>query len=257
MTEPTNVLMAGDWHGNASWSYGVIRQLPELLPDEHPRIVVHCGDFGFWPGPAGERYLRKLDRLLERSGAVLWFVDGNHDWHPGLEKLPRTREGLGWAGDRIFHLPRGHRWTWHGRTWLALGGAVSLDRVIRTEGKDWWPEEDITVDQAAAVSQAGPADVMVTHECPAGVHHEFGPPPAWWDPADMDRSDANRARLRSVVDSARPTHLIHGHLHIGYTRPLDAGWGTVEVTGLDCDGSDHGNWAVLNVATMEWGESHG
>ena len=52
---------------------------------------------------------------------------------------------------------------------LALGGAVSLDRAGRTEGVDWWPQEEITPRQAASVIEAGPAAVMVTHECPAGI----------------------------------------------------------------------------------------
>jgi hypothetical protein len=53
---------------------------------------------------------------------------------------------------RIWHLPRGHRWRWHGRDWLALGGAVSLDRGVRTAGVNWWPEEEITWRQAGPVS---------------------------------------------------------------------------------------------------------
>ena len=64
----------------------------------------HLGDFGIWPGPDGRDYLARLDVAL--------------------------------AG-RIWHLPRGHRWRWHGRDWLALGGAVSLDRAVRTAGVNW------------------------------------------------------------------------------------------------------------------------
>lgn len=44
---------------------------------------------------------------------------------------------------------------------------------------------------------------MVTHECPAGIEHDF-PPPPWWAQADLRRNDAHRALLREVVLATRP-----------------------------------------------------
>ncbi|MCP9964555.1 metallophosphoesterase [Actinomadura madurae] len=243
----------GDWHGNAAWARSVIRRLPELLPDESPRIVLHAGDFGIWPGPQGWAYLRGLDLDLARVGGVLWFVDGNHEDHPRLAELPDAghQGGHGRVSDRIFHLRRGHRWTWHGRTWLALGGAVSLDRAVRAEGMSWWPEEEIAEEEARRAIAGGPADVMLTHDCPARVAHEFSPLPSFWDGEDLKRSDAHRELLQTVVDAVKPGHLFHGHLHRAYTRDVAMPHGQVRVTGFDCDGVD-GNWGVLDVAAMKW-----
>ena len=50
----------------------------------------------------------------------------------------------------------------------------------------------------------------------------------------------------------RPRWLMHGHLHLSYQRQVDLGSGPIEVTGLDCDGADSGNWAILGVARMRW-----
>ena len=100
--------------------------------------------------------------------------------------------------------------------------------------------------------EAGPADVMVTHECPAGIEHTFPPPPPWWSQADLRRSDAHRSLLREVVLAVRPRWLMHGHLHLSYQRQVDLGGGPIEVTGLDCDGADRGNWAILDVTSMRW-----
>lgn len=255
MSDPNRIVVAGDWHGAVGWAMGVIRRLPELLPDESPRMLVHCGDFGVWPGTDGERYVHKLNRELARADAILWFVDGNHEWHSKLADLPQV-DGMGWVADRIWHLPRGHRWTWHDRTWLALGGAASLDRARRTEGKTWWPAEEITTSQALGAIRGGPADTMITHDCPAKVTHTFPARPSWWHPDDLTRSDVHQGRLQMVVDAVQPAHLIHGHLHKSYTRTLDMGWGPIEVTGLDCDGAPSGNWAVLDVKTMGWGPAH-
>jgi len=54
------------------------------------------------------------------------------------------------------------------------------------------------------------------------------------------------------VLAVRPRWLMHGHLHLSYQRQVDLGGGPIEVTGLDCDGADSGNWAILNVADMRW-----
>jgi hypothetical protein len=159
---------------------------------------------------------------------------------------------MGWVRDRIWHLPRGYRWTWHRREWLALGGGVSLDRVARVQGETWWPQEEIQPEQAKDAISGGPADVMVTHDCPSSLTHRFPPPPSWWDPGDLARSDAHRNLLQTVVDGVRPGHLIHGHLHLSYARTVEMSHGPVQVTGLDADGAQQGNWAVLNIQTMEW-----
>jgi hypothetical protein len=55
-----------------------------------------------------------------------------------------------------------------------------------------------------------------------------------------------------VVLAVRPRWLMHGHLHLSYQRQVDLGAGPIQVTGLDCDGADHGNWAVLDVTSMRW-----
>jgi Calcineurin-like phosphoesterase len=249
---PERIGVAGDWHGNTAWATRAVRKISARLPADGPRIIVPLGDFGIWPGPSGREYLSRLDDALRAADAELWFVDGNHEDFAQLARLRPGPDGRAQVTARIWHLPRGHRWRWHGRDWLALGGGVSLDRAGRTEGIDWWPEEEITRSQAGSVIEGGPADVMVTHECPAGIEHAFPPPPPWWSPADLRRSDAHQALLREVVQAVRPRWLMHGHLHQSYQRRVDLGYGPFEVTGLDCDGAPSGNWAILDVTTMRW-----
>jgi Calcineurin-like phosphoesterase len=249
---PARIGVAGDWHGNTAWAIQAVREISPLLPADGPRMIVHLGDFGIWPGAAGRQYLARLDAALAAAGAELSFVDGNHEDFTQLARLRPGPDGRAPVTERIWHLPRGHRWRWHGRDWLALGGAVSLDRAERTEGASWWPEEEITRRQAESVIEAGSADVMVTHECPAGVEHRFPPAPPGWAPADVARSDVHRRLLRDVVLAVRPRWLMHGHLHLSYRRRVDLGGGPIDVTGLDCDGAKSGNWGILDVTTMRW-----
>lgn len=243
MPDPSRIVVAGDWHGSADWAVRVISEAAELLGGEDQKLILHLGDFGIWPGRAGAGYVDTVHGMCLVHGISLWFIDGNHEDFTQIGEF-RDIQPISW-------LPRGHRWTWHGRTWLACGGGVSLDRVIRTEGRDWWPQEEISDGQEAAVIAGGRADVMVTHDCPAGVRHSFPPPPSWWALADLARNDAHRERLQQITDAVRPSHLMHGHLHRAYSRICDFGYGPVSVTGLDRDG-EPGNYAVLDVRTMDW-----
>jgi Calcineurin-like phosphoesterase len=253
-TVPRQIVVAGDWHGNEAWALSVIRRLPALLAGPAPRVLLHLGDFGIWPDAAGQAYLAHVSAALETAGAELWFLDGNHEDFPqlaGLAASETTPDGRVLVRPRLYYLPRGHRWAWHGRTWLACGGAVSLDRAGRTAGTDWWPEEEITDAQEAAVIAGGRADVLASHDCPSGVPHTFGRPPSWWDPADLARSDAHRRRLQRITDAVQPRWVLHGHLHRAYQRICDFGYGPVQVTGLDADDRLR-NFAVLDVEAMTW-----
>jgi hypothetical protein len=250
---PQRILVAGDWHGDQAWALNVIKRVPQLLAAERTRLVLQLGDFGIWAGPDGRRYLAAVGWALEQVGAQLWFLDGNHEDFTLLD----AAAGAVGGGVRvqvapgIFHLPRGHRWAWHGRTWLACGGGVSLDRATRTEGRDWWPQEEITPAQAAAITGGGRAEVLACHDCPSGVRHTFGRPPREWAPADLARNDAHRQRLQQIADAVQPAHVLHGHLHRAYQRDCDFGYGPVQVTGLAADGK-LANFAMLDVATMTW-----
>jgi hypothetical protein len=245
-------MVVGDWHGNTQWALNVIKQAVDNLTEEKFKIILSLGDFGLWPG--GDSYTTALSQALDDRDMIFWFVDGNHEDHDQLHELHAQQPGpvaIDPHG-RIWHLPRGWRWNWHDRTWLALGGAVSLDRAVRIGGRSWWPEEEITEQQATDVIARGPADVMVTHDCPSGVVHTFSPPPSFWDLRDRARSDRHQEQLQGVVSAVQPGWLMHGHLHRAYQRVTDFGYGPVEVTGLDCDDGDGPNWAVLDVKLMKW-----
>jgi Icc-related predicted phosphoesterase len=246
---PGRIVVAGDLGGNARWIVHVIREAASLLRGEPRKVILQLGDFQVRLTP-GNPLLARIERELDASGAEFWVVEGNHEDHPGLARLRKGKPPYHMSSHMVW-LPRGYRWAWHGRTWLACGGAVSLDRVARTEGSDWWPEEEITGEEETAVIAAGHADVLASHDCPGKVVHTFPHRPAWWDQRDINRSDAHRERLQRIVDGVQPSHIMHGHLHKGYSRICDFGYGPVQVTGLDADGSDL-NFAVLNVRDMTW-----
>lgn len=248
--QPEEVLVAGDWHRDPTWSRSVVARCPDLLPRESPRIILHAGDLGVYADGDGQHFLDVLNKSLERYDANLWFVDGNHEDFAFLHDLAGTHDPTGpvLIRSRIIWLPRGFRWTWHGRTWLALGGAVSLNRVDLTLFLDWFPDEEITESQTRRVMADGPADVMLCHDAPALVPMRLSP--GGWPKEDLWRSDQHRKRLQAIVDVVKPSYLLHGHYHLSHYTVVDMPHGPVTVTGLDKNNAKTGNYRVLDVQLM-------
>jgi hypothetical protein len=254
--EPGKIIVAGDWHGNTAWACHVIERAAELLKDEEHKLILHAGDFGIWPGESGRDYVSALTAKLAALDVHVHFIDGNHEDFTQVSQFdPWMRMS---EHPRIVHLPRGMRWTWHGQTWLALGGAVSVDKALRTEGVSWWPGECITLDQAAAAILDGPADVMLTHDAPlCAPVHLMEPPPIAWARVDLLKSWLHRSLLQDVMFHVKPSFLIHAHYHQAYQRVVSVPSITghelddIEITALNMDGQP-GNWAVLDTRTMEW-----
>lgn len=212
--DPARVVVAGDWDGNQRWAARVIN----YAADHRAGFVVQCGDFGY-RGNRGwtDVYLSHLDSVLARRGIELYWIDGNHENHPLLAQIPIDPEtGRRPITDYISHLPRCYGWCWHGQTWLALGGAHSVDRRWGQQGRDWWPEEELSAQDAARAIQGGPADVIVAHDCPAGVAIPGLDRPSSWPAEDLAASEEHRHRIQSVVDATHPHTLFHGHFHRRY-----------------------------------------
>ena len=238
------VALAGDWHGNLPWALRMVTAAHEA----GARVIVQLGDFGYWRDePSTRKYLRRLESLLPELDMTLYWVDGNHEDHVRLLKQPLASDGTRPISDHIVHLPRGFRWMWRDadgidRTWLALGGAVSLDRWHRTPGRSWWPEEEIT-----------PTTWRLRSRRTCGRHgHPRRPTRSrdsraedsdWWPAASLADAARHRGRLAQVVDAVRPSELWHGHYHVRYDSALvidptfltPAGPDVTQVHGLNRD----------------------
>lgn len=178
--------------------------------------------------------------FMEHNGSI--HLTGN--CFPTLYSYPVNEHGVRPLRNRIVHLPRGFRWTWDDIDYMALGGAVSIDRIIggrimRYPGVDWWFGEAITFDEVEYATRPGNVDVMITHDCPTGVKipgitKESG---YGWDAAMLKESEEHRDVLRTVVDAVRPKLLVHGHYHCYYESELVTPKYKTKIIGLDRDKS--------------------
>ena len=200
-------LLAGDSHGDiCHFSYLIERAKADGCDG-----ILHVGDLGYYPNiPVYAHRLDLLDRWLEAADLWLYFVDGNHCDQWSLAVLPREDSFARTPWERIVHIPRGARWTWNGVRYLGLGGAFSIDKNDRSLGLDWFPEEQLTQAEIMRILATPPGgiDVMVCHDCPAGIEFRGLIP--------IRRSDTNRLAVQAVVEHARPKLVVHGHHHVAH-----------------------------------------
>lgn len=211
---PDRIVLAGDWDANTHRACSVV----QYAGIREISTVVQLGDFGIATG--GEwltRFLDALDAACAQYAVTVLVVDGNHEHFPSLKAIPiDPATGMRPLRPHVHHLPRGLRWRWHDTTWMALGGAHSIDRPDRKEGVSWWPDEHLTDDEVHDAIAPGPVDVMLCHDAPAGAPIP-GLSPTGFPAAQIAAADRHRELVAHVVDATSPALLFHGHYHIRYS----------------------------------------
>lgn len=238
------VALCGDWHGNTGWARMVARALAVLAPEV--TTMLHLGD---WQMPSIE-----TDEIFAETSIKRVYVTlGNHDRWGEITPLLNKQPGAAVRVSEVtWLLPRPARLSIGGRRVLSLGGAASVDRHSRIEGLTWWPEEAITDEHVAAAIAGGPADLMLTHESPAGtpvrpVREILRTNPHRFPEAALVESAASRARVTLAWDAVRPELLAHGHLHAPGGGKTEDGR---RVASLGRDVQE-GNLGLLDMRTLK------
>jgi Icc-related predicted phosphoesterase len=246
---PGDFWFAGDWHQNIRWATTTVGSITRK---KKKNTILHLGDFlGF--GWSMTPYLDDLDEACQLSNTQILFIDGNHEDHPYLNGLERDERGVAEVRTNIHHLGRGTRWEWEGLRFCALGGAVSVDQKWRTEHVDWFREEVLSHKQIMDTVAGGETDILLTHDCPAGVTIPDLRP--GWPIDALQKAMAHRQDLRYVVDNINPSHIFHGHYHTRYSQDVYFNTETQTrclVNGLAEDGTDnHDNLIYTSVAELK------
>lgn len=208
------VWVVGDLHGNARWIQSLLPAMRRFDPTI--RTILQLGDYGFDHSNSGTH---PIDYWAKKTGIERVLVTlGNHEeWN---HVAPAQDEAPGEAirvSEAVWLLPRPFRFKIAGRKVLSLGGASSVDKALRTAGKDWFEDELITESMETAAISSGPADLLLTHEAPVRAAPEVLAILARNDsdyPSDaLSVSAAQRERVQRVSDAVRPALHLHGHMH--------------------------------------------
>jgi len=283
------VMISGDWHGNALWADHVIKQ----AHDNDVKIILQLGDFGIWPfrnkRPKNMNitkasanlfpFTEVVEFVAAKANVTVVVIPGNHEDYDQINAIPLEDKGDGWGlvqhfSDHIIFLPRGYRFTIETTdgtaetSFIAVGGAPSIDFEYRKLGTSWWLEEALTDDDETRIvseaidwplSDSGHGvDVFLSHDAPeplAPVIQRIVDNPQGWSHAGLKYSADGRNRITRIFNAVRPKFVFHGHYHVrasadliggrAFERPFD-----FHVESLDMD-EKYGNTFFFDIRNQK------
>lgn len=210
----SEILVVGDIHGY--WS-----PVNALLNQKKPKIILQCGDFGYWPkwndtttimveNDFSEKKLKPFDQYgLKNENCSIFWCDGNHEDHESLAQIV-TNNKLE-IQPNIFYQPRGSTITLpDGRRVLFIGGAQSVDKMYRTPGIDWFSDEAIKLQDLDKLPDTH-IDIIISHTTPKEFysHIENKLPTEC-----TKKSDSSMEALSFVLQKYKPDLWYFSHFHI-------------------------------------------
>jgi len=183
------VRIIGDVHGKFGRYRDIIREVP---------FSIQVGDMGvgFMGFRGGELKSLTNPPFDSMSAGRHLFIRGNHD-NPDVCRRHKYWIPDGTVLEGIY----------------CLGGAVSIDRQWRTEGLDWWPDEECSyaelehmIDDYIAIKP----EVVLTHECPDSIAGEIL---AAFRKGRIEDGSRTRVALDRMFAAHQPREWYFGHWH--------------------------------------------
>lgn len=198
------ILAVGNVHGSS----GNLERVFKEAQKQQCEKILQVGDFeGYGFAGYGE-FRSKLffdwaGRFANTYGIPLHFIRGNHDNSDWLLGLGKTQ-----IRENIWYHPNSEKWIWGKTSFIAAGGAYSLDRGMRVLGTDLWSSEEISEEDIKRTESVGIVDIVISHDCPITSNLED-----YMGMLPMTECLSNRHKLQSIVENVKPKMLIHGHFH--------------------------------------------
>ena len=173
------VRLIGDVHGDVA----ALRDLRERHPN-----AVQIGDLGYGFAQGNSK---RLDGALREHGGMRFFR-GNHDDPERCMRHPK-------------HLASGP----HPENFFVVGGGLSIDWQYRTEGVNWWRDEEHSARELRALAgrfaESKPRLVLSHEGPPVATDHMFKP--AW------KFESATAQALQAMWEAWQPDLWVFGHWH--------------------------------------------
>jgi DNA repair exonuclease SbcCD nuclease subunit len=206
----TNIVLCGDIHG----AFNKLRYDVNRLHED--AYIIQVGDFGMGfqkPNYYKDHAFPDLNEVLEKKNCHLYVIRGNHD-DPSY--FSQTNNPFDFSN--ITLLSDYSELNLLGKSILLVGGAVSVDRRFRHEGKSWWSDEDFNLkleDQFPYKDRQ--YDLVVTHTRPGvcGAFKGFDNIKYWCDQDPDLKNDLidESQQLDYLYEHTKPKNWIYGHFH--------------------------------------------
>lgn len=206
--------LTGDIHGEKDINRLSSKKWKEkkiLTQDDYLFIL---GDFGLpltnWKDKTDKYYLGWLSKF----DLTIFVIPGNHENYNLLYSLPLSEAFGGkvrFIRKNIILLETGEIYDIGGDSFLVLGGAESTDKMYRTPGVSWWPEEVPNYSQIQNVytnleKRNFNVDYVLSHTIPRSSYYNLG-----FSSYDFERYPDTLELIREKISYK---HWYAGHFHI-------------------------------------------
>lgn len=217
------IYLNGDPHGDYSrlWEFSRGEIGKKMTKQD---FVILLGDVNVCP-----QTLEQIRGLGQLPFTVL-FLDGNHENFPLLESMPQAVLYGGRVHDLggVYHLQRGEIFalpTGQGSVTVAVcGGGDSRDRDRRTEGVDWFAEEEIGECDVQRLRENAQrfdhrVDYFLSHVMSSALKMERATAYAYKSSlaTDVFKMGPSEYRIRDIVGFLQAKAYFCGHEHIDAT----------------------------------------
>jgi len=189
------MLLIGDIHGK--W-----KEYSDILKKYEPARSVQLGDFA-WGFPHNTARIAELEYAMSTFGNDNRYIRGNHDNPVACKNHKFCIDDATYEPDSGIFL---------------LGGASSIDAAQRTQGVDWWDDEELSQSDlylALDLYEQVKPRIVLTHECPEDVVGNLFN----WYRADFP--SRTRQALGSMWAIHKPDVWVFGHWHSFIDRTID------------------------------------
>jgi hypothetical protein len=188
-------LFIGDTHG----AWGILNEFLKRYKDHR---IIQVGDLGLGFPPTINLATGKLfSRDPEFLPKNFRFLRGNHDNPEACRKYPNYLGDYGVDSEtKAFY----------------ISGAFSIDKHLRIEGQDWWPDEELSYQELQNVIdlyEKVKPDVVISHTCPSHIIMQFMKPP-------MIPGHRTEKALGQMWEIHKPKLWIFGHWHRHWDKTI-------------------------------------
>ena len=210
------VYLTGDIHGDPE---RVVQFCLSMKPRRTDTIILLGDVAANYTGGQRDEWVKQT---LEKLKINILCIHGNHEMRPSTiesYKLKEWRGGMVWYEEAYPHLlfaKDGEIYTIEGKSYLAIGGAYSVDKFYRLEQNyGWWadeqPSEEIKRYVESQIGKAKSVDYVLTHTCP----HKYEPREAFLNFIDQSTVDDSTERWLDTIEEKLEYKLwFCGHWHV-------------------------------------------
>lgn len=199
--ETRPVLIMGDTHT-------IGHKLQEKLSQLKDVVVILMGDtsLGFDHQAKEGRNLDRLQETCERNNINFLLFRGNHCDPSYFKVTKKVRPNITLLADYTYIES-------NVGLILCIGGGISIDRIARKPGIDYWEDEAVVLKPELCHN----VDILLTHVPPSWIGpfgiNAFVAPYAKGDKTLAAELKEERAIIDKLVELCQPVQMYSGHMH--------------------------------------------